>query len=171
LTTVAATLSTTELSASLLVFSLGGDTLETGYGANCVAFAGRDATVVVDPLVSSVHARLVHDALRSRGLPPVRWVIATHHHTDHVLGGSFFMERGAKFVAHREAASRMASDHPALVAERRLLPGLGYLFEETRRQPRMRCAHGGQVGDWSRRSLRQRSDAGRVTAVAPRPRA
>lgn len=119
-----------ELTASVVVVSLGGDTLETGFGANCVVAAGRDATAVVDPLVAPAHARLVDEAIRARAFPPVRWVIATHHHTDHVFGAPVFTSRGAKLVAHRAAAARMAADHAPLIAARRLDPALRGLFDE-----------------------------------------
>ena len=90
-----------ELSPSLLLFSLGGDALETGFGANCVVAAGRDATAVIDPLVAPAHARLVDEAIRRRRLPPVAWVIATHHHTDHVLGAPSKLGSGIALCAAR----------------------------------------------------------------------
>lgn len=119
-----------ELASSLIVLSLGGEGLESGFGANCVVGAGSEASVVVDPLVAPAHARLVEDAIRRRSLPPVRWVIATHHHTDHVLGAAVFTAAGARLVAHREAAARMAAEHPALIAQRRGDPALRGLFDD-----------------------------------------
>jgi glyoxylase-like metal-dependent hydrolase (beta-lactamase superfamily II) len=120
---------TVEVSGSLVVFSLGGDSLESGFGVNCAAFRSGAGTVVVDPMVAPAHARLVDEELCRRGFPPVRWVVATHHHTDHVLGASVFTGKGARLVAHQDAAARMVADHPALIAERQRMPAVGELFE------------------------------------------
>ncbi len=39
---------------------------------------------------------------------PVRYVIYSHHHFDHIAGGAVFKEAGAVFVAHRRAKERLA---------------------------------------------------------------
>jgi cyclase len=108
--------------------TLGGDTLRTGWGANCVAFAGAAGTVVVDPLIAPAHARLVEDALRVRGFPPVRHVVLTHHHTDHALGATWFAGRGAAVIAHRRCAEEMAAQHPDAIAARRGMAEVAPLF-------------------------------------------
>ncbi len=120
----------TLLSARVIVLTLGGDGIPTSYGANCVAVAGDRATLVVDPLIAPAHARLVDEALRRRGFPPVEAVVLTHHHTDHALGASWFAARGARVVAHRLCAEAMAAQHPGLVAERRAIPALSALFAD-----------------------------------------
>ena len=38
---------------------------------------------------------------------PVRYVIYSHHHFDHVAGGRAFKDAGARFVAHRRAKERL----------------------------------------------------------------
>src|SRR5512143_1223941 len=88
----------TPLSPRLLLLTLGGDTPLTSWGANCLALAGADATLLVDPLIAPAHARLVEEAVRRRGLPPVRHVVLTHHHTDHALGAGHFARRGVEVV-------------------------------------------------------------------------
>jgi glyoxylase-like metal-dependent hydrolase (beta-lactamase superfamily II) len=38
---------------------------------------------------------------------PIRYVIYSHHHYDHIAGGQVFKEAGARFVAHRNALERL----------------------------------------------------------------
>ncbi|HET7823923.1 MAG TPA: MBL fold metallo-hydrolase [Anaeromyxobacter sp.] len=120
----------TQLSARLVVLTLGGDRMITSWGTNCVAFAGATGTLVVDPMIAPAHARLVEEALRLRGFPTVRHVVLTHHHTDHALGAGWFAARGASVVAHARCAELMAAQHPALVAARRRSPDVAALFAD-----------------------------------------
>ena len=53
----------TLLSPRLLLLTLGGDTMLTSWGTNCLALAGRDGTLVVDPLIAPAQARVVEVAL------------------------------------------------------------------------------------------------------------
>jgi cyclase len=123
-------LTETVLSPRCLVLTLGGDTPLTSWGANCLAVAGRDGTLVVDPLIAPAHARLVEAALRARGFPPVTHALLTHHHTDHALGAGWFARRGATCACHAACAAAMAAQHPAAVARRRLDPVLAPLFAD-----------------------------------------
>ena len=38
---------------------------------------------------------------------PIRYVVYSHHHFDHIAGGRAFKEAGARFVAHRKAKERL----------------------------------------------------------------
>ncbi len=38
---------------------------------------------------------------------PIKYVIYSHHHFDHIAGGKAFKDVGAKFVAHRRATERL----------------------------------------------------------------
>ena len=38
---------------------------------------------------------------------PIRYVIYSHHHFDHIAGGRAFKEAGARFIAHRKAKERL----------------------------------------------------------------
>jgi len=126
----ASALRETLLSPRLLLLTLGGDRVETSFGANCLALAGRDATLVVDPLIAPAHARLVAEAIVRRGFPPVRHVALTHHHTDHALGAGFFAARGAIVACHRHCAAAMATQHGGLIEARRRIPALAELFAD-----------------------------------------
>jgi glyoxylase-like metal-dependent hydrolase (beta-lactamase superfamily II) len=112
------------------VWTLGGERLESSYGANCTGIAGRDAVLLVDPLIAPSHARLVEEAVRAWTDRPVRFVVLTHHHTDHALGASFFASRGAEVVAHRACRAAMKAEHPGLVAARQRVPALADLFRD-----------------------------------------
>jgi len=127
---VADRLHETRLGGRIRVWTLGGDRLESSYGANCTAIAGRDGVLLVDPLIAPAHARLVEDALREWTDRPVRFVVLTHHHTDHALGASWFAARGATVVAHRACSAAMKAEHPELVRSRRKVPGLAELFRD-----------------------------------------
>jgi glyoxylase-like metal-dependent hydrolase (beta-lactamase superfamily II) len=39
---------------------------------------------------------------------PIKWVIYSHHHFDHIAGGKPFKDAGAKFLAHKRAEERLA---------------------------------------------------------------
>ncbi|HSB64584.1 MAG TPA: MBL fold metallo-hydrolase [Thermoanaerobaculia bacterium] len=117
------------LSESVSVFTYGGETLATSYGANAVAFFGDGATVLVDPFVSPVQAEGLDGLLHARTAAPVTHVVLTHHHTDHALGAGYFAAKGAEVIAHEKAAARMAEEHPGLIAERRRDPEVAHLFE------------------------------------------
>ena len=117
------------LSEAVSVFTHGGETLATSFGANAVAFFGDGAIVLVDPFVSPVQAAGLDALLRARTAAPVTHVVLTHHHTDHALGAGYFAANGAEVVAHEKAAARMGKEHPGLIAERRKDPEVAHLFE------------------------------------------
>jgi len=126
----AVTLIEVELTRRLVVLSLGGDSPLTSYGANCVAIAGASGTLLVDPLIAPAHAQLVARVLARRGFPAVSHVVVTHHHTDHALGAGWFAARGAAVIAHERCAAAMASQHAAIIDERRGTPDLAALFAD-----------------------------------------
>lgn len=48
------------------------------------------------------------DEIRKVTDKPIKYVIYSHHHFDHIAGGQAFKAAGAKFIAHRRAAERLA---------------------------------------------------------------
>jgi glyoxylase-like metal-dependent hydrolase (beta-lactamase superfamily II) len=72
----------------------------------------------------------VEEALRARTPLPVRFVVLTHHHTDHALGAGWFARRGATVVSHAACRDAMAAEHPGLVEARRRIPQLGEMFRD-----------------------------------------
>src|SRR3990172_5850752 len=116
-------LAETPVRPNVFVWTLGGETMLSSYGTNCVGVIGRGAVLLVDPLIAPAHARLVEQALRRHTSAPVRLVALTHHHTDHTLGGAWFAGQGATIIAHRACREGMAAEHPALLEARRRAPG------------------------------------------------
>lgn len=47
------------------------------------------------------------DAIRAVTSQPIRYLVYSHHHFDHIAGGRAFKEAGATVVAHRRAAERL----------------------------------------------------------------
>jgi len=58
--------------------------------------------------------------IRKVSSQPVKYVIYSHHHFDHIAGGKAFKDAGARFIAHRNAANRLkalADPHTVLPDE------------------------------------------------------
>ena len=49
------------------------------------------------------------DEIRKVTDKPVKYVVYSHHHFDHIAGGKAFKDAGAKFVAHHRAKSRLTA--------------------------------------------------------------
>ena len=47
------------------------------------------------------------DEIKKVTSQPVKYVIYSHHHFDHIAGGKAFKDAGARFIAHRTAATRL----------------------------------------------------------------
>jgi glyoxylase-like metal-dependent hydrolase (beta-lactamase superfamily II) len=48
------------------------------------------------------------DAIRSVTAQPIRYLVYSHHHFDHIAGGKAFKDAGATIVAHRRVRERLA---------------------------------------------------------------
>jgi len=118
----------TQVRDNIFVWTLGGDTIHTSYGTNCIGVIEPDAVLVVDPLIAPAHARLVVATIREKTPAPVRFVVLTHHHTDHSLGASTLVHDGAVLIANRNCRDSMAAEHPRLLALRRQQPETRELF-------------------------------------------
>jgi len=78
----------------------------TGRGGNIAAWMGDDGIVLVDADFEVMHEKLTA-ALATRGSQPVRKVINTHWHFDHVEGNGALALRGATVIAHENVRKRM----------------------------------------------------------------
>ncbi|HEY3246890.1 MAG TPA: MBL fold metallo-hydrolase [bacterium] len=125
-----AALHETRISDRIFAWTLGGDEIATSYGTNCIGIIGTDAAVLVDPLIAPAHARLVERALREKTSVPVRFVVLTHHHSDHAMGAAYFAAQGAVLISHRMCRERMAAEHPDLIETRRNMPEVRELFAD-----------------------------------------
>lgn len=68
--------------------------------ANLAVVIGEQAVAVVDAGGSPAQARDLLGAIRARTDRPIRHLILTHHHPDHVMGAIVFREVGARVSGH-----------------------------------------------------------------------
>src|SRR5262245_41835522 len=69
-------------------------------GANAGFVIGRDAVAVVDSFFRPEATRALLVEIRKLTPLPVRFVINTHHHIDHVGGNAVLAEAGALVIGH-----------------------------------------------------------------------
>lgn len=73
---------------------------QNSFGANAGIIIGQDGILVVDTLISAKEAaRFIRD-IRAISDRPIRYVVNTHSHLDHVFGNSEFAKLGAVLISH-----------------------------------------------------------------------
>lgn len=83
----------------------------TGGGANTLVRVTPEGLIVVDTKnPSDENYNRVMEEIRSVSQQPVKFVINTHHHPDHVGNNKKFIDAGAQVVALEALKTRMASD-------------------------------------------------------------
>ena len=73
----------------------------SGAGSNAGFIVGDDGVAVVDTFQASAAAQQLLAAIRERTALPIRFVVDTHYHLDHVAGNGVFRDAGATIVAQR----------------------------------------------------------------------
>jgi len=75
----------------------------------------RAGVIVTDPISYGrpQAAKAYLDEIRKITKAPIKYLIYSHHHYDHIAGGKVFKEAGATVVAHRRAKERLAQLKPA----------------------------------------------------------
>ena len=67
---------------------------------NAGFIVGDDALLVVDSFATPAGARELLGQIRRISKLPVRWVVDTHYHLDHIGGNGVFADAGAVLLAH-----------------------------------------------------------------------
>ena len=83
-----------------------------------------DGVVVIDALGSPTLGKELIESIRRLTTQPIRYVIVTHYHADHVYGLQAFKAIGATILAHPEGREYLNSD----TAQRRLEASRQELF-------------------------------------------
>ncbi|MBA3596549.1 MAG: MBL fold metallo-hydrolase [Methylibium sp.] len=109
-------------------FVQGEAALGTAGNRNFISNAGfvvtDDGVVVIDALGSPTLARELIAEIRRVTAQPIRHVIVTHYHADHIYGLQAFKAAGASIVAHTAGREYLTSD----TAQRRLEAGRQEMF-------------------------------------------
>lgn len=84
--------------------------------SNAAFIVTEEGVVVIDALGSPALAEELLQAIRRVTPQPVRYVIVTHYHADHIYGLQVFKAAGAQIVAHRAGRAYLHTD----TAQRRL---------------------------------------------------
>jgi len=79
-----------------------------GDAANTGFIIGTDAVAVIDAGTSRFVAEALYLSVRQQTDLPIRWLILTHMHPDHILGAEVFREAGAEVIGSEHLTAAIA---------------------------------------------------------------
>jgi len=72
---------------------------------------GTDGVLVVDAFMTAEGAEELLASIRALTKAPIRWVVNTHYHLDHVGGDSVFVKQGALLLAHENVRAWVRTEN------------------------------------------------------------
>ncbi len=120
-----------------------GSTANRNFISNAGFVVTRDGVLVVDALGSPALAQELLDEIRRITPLPVRYVVVTHFHADHIYGLQVFKDAGATIIGHQTGRDYLTSDTARLrlsASREALAP---WVDERTRLVPADRWLSGG----------------------------
>src|SRR5437773_2418839 len=79
-----------------------------GQGGNITVAVGTDGIIMVDSQFAPLHDK-IKAAITKISPLPIKYLINTHYHGDHVDGNDLFHKEGATIVGHDNLRIRMAA--------------------------------------------------------------
>ena len=95
-----------------------------GQGGNVTVAAGNDGVIMVDGQFAPMHDKL-KAAIAAVSPQPIKFLVNTHHHGDHVGGNAAFTADGAVVVAHANLRDIMAKGGTNNVSMQPVAPASG----------------------------------------------
>jgi len=80
--------------------------------SNITFIVGSKAVAVIDTGSSFSQGKLVRAAIRKETQLPIKYIINTHVHLDHIFGNQAFVEDEPEFIAHKNYVSELAAKGP-----------------------------------------------------------
>ena len=124
-----------------------------GQGGNITVAVGSDGIIMVDSQFAPLHDK-IKAAIAKISPLPVKYLVITHFHGDHVGGNAAFHKDGATIVAHDNVRLRMAAGstngltgNRSQVAEADAIPTQTYLVGRTKVEVGGRVAEVNHVVD------------------------
>lgn len=102
-----------------------------GDAANTGFIIGRDAVAVIDAGTTRFVGEALYLAVRQQTDLPIRWLILTHMHPDHILGSDVFQEAGATLIGSASLQAAIAIRAEAYVANMQRLLGADVMHATT----------------------------------------
>jgi glyoxylase-like metal-dependent hydrolase (beta-lactamase superfamily II) len=112
-----------------------GSAANRNFISNAAFVTTGDGVLVVDGLGSPALAEALLAEIRRVSKEPIRYVVVTHYHADHIYGLQVFQAAGAKVVAHRAAKQYLNSENAALRLEASRTELAPWIDESTRLVP------------------------------------